>query len=397
MTDASGDIALHKALQSQHLDVVKLLVTEGSEFEFSPNHAQETPLYLASESDFHGALINILISCKKPNYVAGPSNRTPLHAAVIQEHKDCIRSLWRWNKPLCEELDLWGWNSLNVKLGLQDVVSAMLGWKISLVYLPTGSENDWTTAIHIAASEVYSFSRGMPRGLLYLFTEECSDVSYTQRRFVMKLPGHQFKVVGLWHFDWFSILHQVTENVMANKDTEFVVNNQIRSSGNENLGANEEIQKLRQQMIEMHRAWANGLPLPPVPTDNLEYLSSLPLMSYAQFPIFVDMPQYASGSTPGQQYPTTSNVHFLTPQSKTTTYAAPLVVHAFAAVPPPEAPTYDVHPQVVPPYTTRDPALNITGDQCYIFELTFKLTGFYGDTHPPEFTPNTEKPIMIEE
>lgn len=26
------------------------------------------------------------------------------------------------------------------KLGLQDVVSAMLGWKISLVYLPTGSE-----------------------------------------------------------------------------------------------------------------------------------------------------------------------------------------------------------------------------------------------------------------
>lgn len=87
MTDASGDIALHKALRSQHLDVVKLLVTEGSEFEFSPNHAQETPLYLASESDFHGALINILISCKKPTYVAGPSNRTPLHAAVIQEHK----------------------------------------------------------------------------------------------------------------------------------------------------------------------------------------------------------------------------------------------------------------------------------------------------------------------
>ncbi|KAM3236602.1 ankyrin repeat-containing protein ITN1 [Capsicum annuum] len=29
----------------------------------------------------------------------------------------------------------------------------MLGWKISLVYLPAGSENDWTTAIHIAASE----------------------------------------------------------------------------------------------------------------------------------------------------------------------------------------------------------------------------------------------------
>ncbi|PHT87352.1 hypothetical protein T459_09458 [Capsicum annuum] len=137
MTDASGDTSLHKAVRSQHLDVVKLLVTEDSKFEFPPNHAQETPLYLASESGFHGALINILISCKKPTYAA-----------------DCIRSLWCWNKHLCKELDLWGWNSLHVKLGLQDVVSAMLGWKISLVYLPAASsENDWMTAIHIAASE----------------------------------------------------------------------------------------------------------------------------------------------------------------------------------------------------------------------------------------------------
>ncbi|XP_047264683.1 uncharacterized protein LOC124896870 [Capsicum annuum] len=87
MMDASGDTALHKAVRSQHLDVVKLLVTEDSEFEFPHNHAQKTPLYLASESGFHGALMNILISCKKPTYAAGPSNRTPLHAAVIQEHK----------------------------------------------------------------------------------------------------------------------------------------------------------------------------------------------------------------------------------------------------------------------------------------------------------------------
>ncbi|KAM3268600.1 hypothetical protein P3S67_031541 [Capsicum chacoense] len=144
MTDASGDTALHKAVRSQHLDVVKLLVKEDSEFEYPPNHAKETPLYLAAESGFHDALINILESCKKPTYAAGPSNRTPLHAAVIQEHKDCIRSLWRWNKPLCEEPDLWGWNSLHyaVKLGMEDVVSDMLAWKKSLVYLRAGSEND---------------------------------------------------------------------------------------------------------------------------------------------------------------------------------------------------------------------------------------------------------------
>ncbi|KAM3236621.1 hypothetical protein P3L10_016658 [Capsicum annuum] len=40
-----------------------------------------------------------------------------------------------------------------VKLGLAGVVSDMLAWKKSLVYLPAGSEYDWMTAIHIAASE----------------------------------------------------------------------------------------------------------------------------------------------------------------------------------------------------------------------------------------------------
>ncbi|KAM3236676.1 ankyrin repeat-containing protein ITN1-like [Capsicum annuum] len=38
-------------------------------------------------------------------------------------------------------------------MGLEAVVSDMLGWKKSLVYLPAGIDNDWTTAIHIAASE----------------------------------------------------------------------------------------------------------------------------------------------------------------------------------------------------------------------------------------------------
>ncbi|KAM3268264.1 hypothetical protein P3S67_031205 [Capsicum chacoense] len=76
MTDASGDTALHRAVRSQHLDVVKLMVKEDSEFELPPNHVQETPLYLAAKSGFHDALINILESCKKSTYAAGPSNRT---------------------------------------------------------------------------------------------------------------------------------------------------------------------------------------------------------------------------------------------------------------------------------------------------------------------------------
>ncbi|XP_047270128.1 uncharacterized protein LOC124899391 [Capsicum annuum] len=120
-------------------------------------------------------------------------------------------------------------------------------------------------------------------------------------------------------------------------------------------------------------------------------------MSHAHFPILVDTSQHASGPTPGQQYPNTFNIHFLTPQSKTTTYSTPPVVYVFAAPPPHEALTFEVHPQVVPPYSIRETALNIIGDQRYTFEPTYKLTGLYGNTQPPEFPSITEKPVMTEE
>ncbi|PHT49035.1 hypothetical protein CQW23_13243 [Capsicum baccatum] len=197
MMDASGNTALHKAMRSQHLDVVKLLVKEDPEFEFPPNHVQETPLYLADESGFHDALIIILKSFKKPTYAAHRSNRTPLHAAVIQKHKDCIRSLWQWNKPLCEEPDLWGWNSLHyaVKLGLKDVVSDMLGWKKSLVYLPAGSENDWTTAIHIAACEG---DVNMIKKLLNHCPDCCDTLnSNNQNALHIAVLKNQYKVVRI--------------------------------------------------------------------------------------------------------------------------------------------------------------------------------------------------------
>ncbi|KAM3291460.1 hypothetical protein P3S67_019749 [Capsicum chacoense] len=184
---------------------------------------------------------------------------------------------------------------------------------------------------------------------------------------------------------------------MASKDTELVVTNQIVSSGKENVGDNEEIRILRWQIIEMHRAWANGLLPPSVPTYNLKYLSSLPPVSHAQFPIFVDMPQHASGLTPGQQYPTTFNIHFLSPQYKITTCSAPPAIHAFAAPLSSEAPAFNVNPTVVIPHFTSDPVLNIFSDQHYAPEPTFKSTDPYVFPQPPEFPPNTEKLVMTEE
>jgi len=164
---------------------------------------------------------------------------------------------------------------------------------------------------------------------------------------------------------------------MANKNTEFVVTNQIGSLGNENVGVNKEIQKLRQQMIEMHRAWANGLLPPPFSVDNPEYLSNFPLVSYAQFPILVDTPQHASGPTLGQQYPNTSNIHFLTPQYKITTCSAPPAIHAFAALLPFEAPTFNVNPTVVIPHSTSDPVflvISITLPSPYLSRLVLTIS-----------------------
>nr|XP_010324420.1 ankyrin repeat-containing protein At5g02620-like [Solanum lycopersicum]XP_010324421.1 ankyrin repeat-containing protein At5g02620-like [Solanum lycopersicum] len=125
------------------------------EHDFPANKAGETPLYLAAESGFYAALIEILNVCEESTHVAGPLNRTPLHAAVIQKHTECVVVLLLWKEHLCEEYDVWGWNSLHyaVKQGLTKIVSYMLRRNKSLAYDRAGSENEWTTAFNIAASE----------------------------------------------------------------------------------------------------------------------------------------------------------------------------------------------------------------------------------------------------
>ncbi|XP_059317481.1 protein ACCELERATED CELL DEATH 6-like [Lycium ferocissimum] len=178
MPNENGDTALHKAVRSGHVDVVKIILEKEKdpEFEYPANNAGETPLYLAAESGFIDILREILESCKNPNYGAGPFGRTPLHAAIVQRHVDCARLLWQRNKSLCEEPDKWGWNSLHyaVKLGLIEVVYNMLRWKKSLAYLRAGSENDWTTVIHIAVGEV-DLGREYAEDVLSELLQHCPD------------------------------------------------------------------------------------------------------------------------------------------------------------------------------------------------------------------------------
>ncbi|KAL3364342.1 hypothetical protein AABB24_013214 [Solanum stoloniferum] len=66
MTDDIGDTALHKAVRGGHIDIVRMLVKLllDPEHDLPANKAGETPLYLAVESGFHDALIEILNICK---------------------------------------------------------------------------------------------------------------------------------------------------------------------------------------------------------------------------------------------------------------------------------------------------------------------------------------------
>ncbi|PHT49047.1 hypothetical protein CQW23_13255 [Capsicum baccatum] len=136
MTDENGDTALDKAVRSRHQDVARLLVKEDPKFEFPYEKARETPIHLADEFGLRDSLVEILNSCKKPTSSACPLNRKPLHAALIQEHTDCARLLIQWNRLLCEEPDVGGRNSLHFAalLGLKEVVSDMLGWRIFAIF-----------------------------------------------------------------------------------------------------------------------------------------------------------------------------------------------------------------------------------------------------------------------
>ncbi|KAF3636563.1 hypothetical protein FXO38_24090 [Capsicum annuum] len=76
---------------------------------------------------------------------------------------------------------------------------------------------------------------------------------------------------------------------------------QTKSQENESL--KQEITRLRQQMNEMHRAWANGLPSPPFTAIDPTNTSSLSSKLQRQFSIIVDALQHDSEFLPSQKYP----------------------------------------------------------------------------------------------
>ena len=112
--------------------------------------------------------------------------------------------------------------------------------------------------------------------------------------------------------------------VMSNKDIKSGIMDETKSQEIESL--KEENLRLRQQMMEMYRAWDSGLPPPPFPTFDPTNTLSLPSKSQSQFPTVVDAPQHDSEFIPSQKHHNTSTTFPLAPLHKPATFTTPHVV-----------------------------------------------------------------------
>ncbi|KAF3615246.1 hypothetical protein FXO38_35227 [Capsicum annuum] len=136
--------------------------------------------------------------------------------------------------------------------------------------------------------------------------------------------------------------------VVSNKDIESGIMDETKSQEIESL--KEENLRLRQQMMEMYRAWAKSISR--------------------------------------QIHPNGSASHSLAPQYKSTTFIASHTVCAFIAQPFTEAFTFPINPTVVLPQSASGPMFKALDDHRYTLEPTVKLRG------KPKFL--TKKPSIPE-
>ncbi|KAM3325428.1 hypothetical protein P3S67_000553 [Capsicum chacoense] len=127
------------------------------------------------------------------------------------------------------------------------------------------------------------------------------------------------------------------ELVVSNKDIESDIMDQTKSRENESL--KQEIRRLRQQMNEMHRAWAIGLPPPPFLAIDPKNTSSFPPKSQTHYPTVVDPPQHDSEFILSQKHHNTSTTFPLAPQYKPAIFTTPHIVSDLVAQSPTESST----------------------------------------------------------
>ncbi|XP_027099397.2 protein ACCELERATED CELL DEATH 6 [Coffea arabica] len=153
MANVDGNTALHEAVKNNFYEVAKLLVQEDPEFRYRPNHAVETPLYLAVEKGYRDTAELILTTCKSPAYL-GPGHKTALHAAAIWNLPELMELILQKLPHIIKRVDKFAWTALHyaAKLNHQDVVKLLLSAKRSMAYV-AARRDDSKTALHVAVIE----------------------------------------------------------------------------------------------------------------------------------------------------------------------------------------------------------------------------------------------------
>ena len=84
---------------------------------------------------------------------------------------------------------------------------------------------------------------------------------------------------------------------MASREIENSLIDPDQDHREESSEHNDEVVRLRQQLIDLHRAWASEMPPPPLP-EGLGNMSNCPPLSQAQFSAPTESPEHSPGFTP---------------------------------------------------------------------------------------------------
>ncbi|XP_022722157.1 ankyrin repeat-containing protein At5g02620-like [Durio zibethinus] len=150
MRDEEENTAFHLAARYGHLDVLRLLVKEDPDFDFSANTSGETPLYLAAEGGYHGMVTEMLDNCKSTVY-GGPNGRTALHAAVLAGDEKTVRKLIEAKMQLTKQTDDNGRTPLHyaAHFGKRSIAKVLLEEDASAAYI--SDKERGMSALHMAA------------------------------------------------------------------------------------------------------------------------------------------------------------------------------------------------------------------------------------------------------
>ncbi|KAJ0102114.1 hypothetical protein Patl1_05790 [Pistacia atlantica] len=149
-----GNSALHEAVVSDYVRVVKILTKEDPEFSHFANNLGETPLFIAAERACLSSLRKILKRCKSAAH-EGPHGMTALHVAAMNNHKGITRELLKNKKCLTKNRNENGWTPLHFAAydGCPDITKLLLDSDISAAYV--ADKDRKMTPLHVAVSNAF--------------------------------------------------------------------------------------------------------------------------------------------------------------------------------------------------------------------------------------------------